>query len=118
MIAGLKIMEIKWNTTQLGNVMFDNGWFKPGVICGAKAVARAEIKVYQHTLKNIRPEYIAITIGGGVGKRWDPWCHRFIKRFNSGAVKVQNLNKVSRKGILFMKKIIWKQQSMCELGYG
>ncbi len=54
--------------TRLGSVMFGNGWLKPGVIVGAVGVAPAKIRNRQTHVKKIEDGYIAISLGGAVGK--------------------------------------------------
>jgi len=54
--------------TICGNVFIDNGWLKPGVYVGAVAVAPANINGKPTHIKNIKPGYIALSLGGKVGK--------------------------------------------------
>jgi len=54
--------------TMCGNVFVDNGWLKPAVYVGAVAVAPSEINGRQTHVKVIRPGYIALSLGGKVGK--------------------------------------------------
>tara|TARA_Y100000310_G_scaffold324835_1_gene387232 strand:- start:7521 stop:10562 length:3042 start_codon:yes stop_codon:yes gene_type:complete len=54
--------------TILGNVMMDKGWLKPAVYVGAVAVAPAEINDRKTHEKKVEDGYIAISLGGGVGK--------------------------------------------------
>ena len=54
--------------TSCGNVMMDSGWLKCVCYVGALATAEAEINGrYTHT-KDIRPGYVAVSLGGKVGK--------------------------------------------------
>ena len=118
MIAGVEDYGNKMGIpTQLGNVMFDNGWFKPGVICGAKAVARAEIKGVPTHTKNIRPEYIAITIGGGVGRDGIHGATGSSSDLNSGAGESAKLEQSVQKGNpIYEKNYLEANRAMCELG--
>ena len=54
--------------TQTGSVMIDDGWLKPGVYVDSVSVQRAEISGRPTHIKNIRPGYLAISLGGKVGK--------------------------------------------------
>lgn len=54
--------------TMCGNVIFDDGFLKPGVVVGAVSVAPAVINGRPSHEKDIQPGYIALTLGGKVGK--------------------------------------------------
>lgn len=54
--------------TACGNLMFGRGWLKPAVYVGGVAVAKAEINGRKTHLKDVKPGYIALNIGGRVGK--------------------------------------------------
>lgn len=54
--------------TMCGQVMIDDGWLKPAVYVGCVAVAPAESNGKPTHIKEIRPGYIALSLGGGVGK--------------------------------------------------
>lgn len=54
--------------TSCGNVMIDPGWLKCVCYVGALATAKAEINGRPTHTKDIRPGYIALSLGGKVGK--------------------------------------------------
>ncbi|MBI2631449.1 hypothetical protein HYW75_00410 [Candidatus Pacearchaeota archaeon] len=54
--------------TKSGTVMIDNSWLKPGVFVGATAVQKSEINGRPTHIKDVQPGYIAISLGGRVGK--------------------------------------------------
>ncbi|MBM3233959.1 hypothetical protein FJZ19_02595 [Candidatus Pacearchaeota archaeon] len=63
--------------TMCGSVLIDpvpgrekegSGWLKPGVVVGCVAVAPAQVNEELTHTKDIRPGYIAISLGGRVGK--------------------------------------------------
>ena len=54
--------------TMCGQVMIHYGWLKPAIYVGAVSVALAEVKGKPTHTKEIRPGYIALSLGGKVGK--------------------------------------------------
>ena len=54
--------------TASGSVMIDDGWLKPAVYVGAVAVAPAVINGRQTHLKEVKSGYLALSLGGRVGK--------------------------------------------------
>jgi phosphoribosylformylglycinamidine synthase len=54
--------------TMCGNVFIDDSWLKCGVYVGAVAVAPSEIKGRKTHIKEIKPGYLGLSLGGKVGK--------------------------------------------------
>ena len=54
--------------TRIGTLFYNNGWIKPGMFAGCTAVAPAEINGRLTHEKKVEEDYIAITVGGGVGR--------------------------------------------------
>lgn len=54
--------------TMSGAVMMHDGWLKPAVYVGCVAVAPAQIDGKLTHVKDVRPGYVALTLGGKVGK--------------------------------------------------
>ncbi|MBW3015306.1 phosphoribosylformylglycinamidine synthase [Candidatus Woesearchaeota archaeon] len=54
--------------TILGSVQFDLGWEKPAIYVGATGVALSEINGRKTHIKIVKPGYLAISLGGSVGK--------------------------------------------------
>ncbi|HLD43389.1 MAG TPA: AIR synthase-related protein [Candidatus Nanoarchaeia archaeon] len=68
-VAGVEDYGNKFGVpTQCGSVFIDDGWLKPGVLVGCVAVAESEIDGVPTHTKNIELGYIALSLGGRVGK--------------------------------------------------
>ncbi len=68
-IAGVEDYGNKMGiATGLGSVIFDDGWLKPAVYVGAVAVAPSQINERKTHEKEVLAGYIAVSLGGRVGK--------------------------------------------------
>ena len=69
MVSGVEDYGNKMGVpTMCGDVMIDDGWLKCGCYVGGVSVAKKEVNGRPTHLKDIRPGYIALTLGGKVGK--------------------------------------------------
>jgi phosphoribosylformylglycinamidine synthase len=104
--------------TQCVRVLFDAGWIKPSIYVGSTAVAPAQIKGRYTHVKEVKPGYIGISLGGKVGKDGIHGATASSDSLASNAEKRQDVNQsvqiggpIVEKGVVEVMKILW------ELGY-
>ena len=118
-VAGVEDYGNKFGLpTQCGNVFIDDGWLKPGVYVGCVAVAPSEVNGIQTHTKNIEPGYMALSLGGRVGKDGIHGATASSLSLSSDAEQRQDVNQSVQIGSPIVEKGVFEVMDLLErLGY-
>ena len=101
--------------TNCGQVMVDHGWLKPGCYVGSTSVVEREINGKPTHVKDIRPGYIALTLGGKVGQDGVHGATGSSQEQKAGDEKRQDVNQsvqigapIEEKGVFEVMDILQK----------
>jgi len=101
--------------TNCGQVMIDHGWPKPACIVGSTSVVEKEINGKPTHVKDIRPGYIALTLGGKVGQDGVHGATGSSQEQKAGDEKRQDVNQsvqigapIEEKGVFEVMDILQK----------
>lgn len=104
--------------TQLGQVMIDDEWLKHAVYVGVVAVEKAERHGRPTHIKTVRPGYVALSLGGSVGKDGIHGATASSERLDSGAEEEEGLEQSVQIGDPITEKVMFDiTETLMEKGY-
>lgn len=101
--------------TMSGQVMIDSGWLKPAIYVGAVAVAPAEINGNPTHEKEIGPGYIALSLGGKVGKDGIHGATASSTDLSADAEQSEQINQAVQIGDPIVEKCVFEAMDLLQL---
>ena len=104
--------------TMSGSVMIDDGWLKPAVYVGSVSMEKAELAGKKTHIKNVRTDYVALTLGGKVGKDGIHGATGSSTDLSADAEQIQEVNQSVQIGNPLTEKGVFEVMNiLARLGY-